>query len=161
MLSTWITGRAVSSSWVRRALPRWPSVSAPRALHVDRAQEVGAGEKVGGRAGELDLALLHEHRSRCDRQRDVDRLLDHDDRHAAVMDATHDLEQLPDHRRGQAERQLVDHQQLWLHEEGLRQREHLLFAAGEQRGVVVKPRPQDWEDLVHLGQVGARRGRVG
>ena len=61
---------------------------------------------------EADLALLHEHGPLGELQGDVDRLLDDDDRRARGVDLAHDLEQLADDRRRQAERQLVDHQQL-------------------------------------------------
>ena len=69
-------------------------------------------EQFGGRAREADLALLHEDGALGEAQSDVHRLLDEDDRGAAVVDGAHDVEQPVDDRRRQAERQLVDHQQL-------------------------------------------------
>ena len=134
-----------------------PSVRAgARALHVDGPQDVGAAQQVGGGAEELDLALLHEDRLLGQVQGHVDRLLDHDDRDALGVDATHDLEQLADHRRREAQRELVDHQELGLREEGLGQRQLLLLAAREVAGHGVDPLGQGGEDGEYLGEASGR-----
>src|SRR2546423_13056168 len=64
------------------------------------AEEHGAGEVVTfgelvGRAAEAHLALLEQHRPAGDRERDVQRLLDQDDRHALRLAPLDDPEQLP------------------------------------------------------------------
>ena len=71
------------------------------------------------------------------------------------LDAAHDAEQLLDDRRRQAERQLVDHEQLRLGDERHAERQHLLLAAGEVAGHLVEALPQARERLEHvLGRLG-------
>src|SRR5579884_835973 len=84
---------------------------------VDRTKDVGATHEVSGAPNEADLALLEEYRPVGELESDVDRLLDQDDGHAPAIDLADDLHQLADDRRGQAERELVDHQQARLHHE--------------------------------------------
>ena len=95
-------------------------------------------EQLGRRAVEADLALLHEVRVLRDGERDVDRLLDEDDRRPDGVDVLDDLQQLLDDHRRETERELVDHQQLRLRDERLREREHLLLAAGQAPGLLVE-----------------------
>ena len=54
-----------------------------------------------------------------------------------VVDLVHDVDELADDRRRQAERQLVDEQQLRVGDERLADGEHLLLAAGEVAGELV------------------------
>ena len=61
-----------------------------RALEEHRPQHVGPLEELGGRAVEADLALLHEVRGLGEREREVHRLLDEDDRRALLADGLHD-----------------------------------------------------------------------
>ena len=58
-----------------------------------------------------------------------------------------DVQQLLDDQRRESERQLVDHQQLRLRDERLREREHLLLAAGQAPGLLVEALAEDREDL--------------
>ena len=118
-----------------------------------RAQDVGPLEQLGGRALEAHLALLHEHGPLGQVEGHVDRLLDDHDRRAAAVDLAHDLEQLADDGRRQAERQLVDHEQLGPGHERAAEGEHLLLAAGEVAGHLARalledreerPRPRPW-----------------
>ena len=88
---------------------------------------------------------------------DVDRLLDEQDRRALLLDAAHDDEQLLDDRRGQAEGQLVDDEQLRLGDEGHRQRQHLLLAAREVAGHLVDALLEAREDLEHRRRCCASR----
>ena len=124
--STCSTGRLPGRAGAARARGPAPDRRRPvalaahalaRALQEHRAQDVVALEQLGGRAGEAHLALLHEEGLGGDRQRHVDRLLDQDDRAAAAVDLADDLEQLPDDRRGEPERELVDDEQLGLGDE--------------------------------------------
>ena len=77
--------------------------------------------------------------------------------------------QVLDHDRREAERQLVDQQQLGLAHDGAAERQHLAFATRQQPG---EPRAQrapapgkNWNTsasrLAPLGRVGAARGRDG
>ena len=91
-----------------------------------------------------------------DRQRDVHRLLDEDDRAALGVDRAHHVEQLLDDRRRQAERQLVDDQQLRLGDERHAEREQLLLAAGQVAGQLVPPLAQPREAVEHLLDAGLR-----
>ena len=125
------------------------------AFEEDRAQHVGAFEELGGRAVEPDLALLHEVRGLRDREREVHRLLDEDDRGSLRGDVAHERQQLLDDRRREPERELVDHQEPRLLDEGHAEREHLLLAAGEVAGGLVEPVAQHGEELEHA--LGRRR----
>ena len=100
------------ASAVRLAVPsaRRQARSAPFEEH--RAQDVGPLEQLGGRAVEADLALLHEVRA-C-RPGSSATFTDCSTRMIVVpwsRMARTMLEQLLDDHRGEAERQLVDHQQ--------------------------------------------------
>ena len=108
-----------------------------RTLEVDGPEDVGPLHELVGRSREPDFALLHEHGSAGDCQRDIHRLLDEDHRRAAGRDGLDDLQQLLDDRGRQTERQLVDHQQSRLHQQRLAQRHHLLLPAREVAGLGV------------------------
>ena len=125
-----------------------------RAGDEDRAQDVGALEQLGRLPFEAHRALLHEHRALGEVQRDVDRLLDDDDRRAAAVDLADHLEQLRDDRRRQAERQLVDHQQLRPRHQRAAEGEHLLLAAGQVAGHLARARLEDREERLDLGLGG-------
>ena len=94
-------------------------------------------------------------------ERDVHRLLDEDDRGALVADAAHDLEELLDDHRRQAERQLVDQQQLGPRQERHGQRQHLLLAARQVGGRVVEPlgAATGNSSSTSLGALGHERAR--
>jgi hypothetical protein len=68
-----------------------------------RAQDVRSVEKLLGRSGETELALLHEHRPLGELKGDVYRLLDDDDRQAGLVDLPYHVDQLTDDRRSEAE----------------------------------------------------------
>ena len=74
-----------------------------RALEEHGAQEFGPLQQLAGAAVEADLALLHEVGGLRHRQRDVDGLLDQDDRRAALAQLLDHLEQLRDDQRRQSE----------------------------------------------------------
>ena len=132
------------------------------ALDEHRAQDVGPVEQLGGRAGEAELALLHEHRPLGEVEGDVDRLLDDDDRDAGGVHLVHDLDELADDGRRQAERELVDEQQLRVGDERLADGEHLLLAAGEVAGELVDALGEAREQLEHplLGRGDRGAGRL-
>ena len=118
--------------------PFAPTSALPRAFQEDRAQEVGAFEQLRREPVEADRALLHEERLVGGGERDVDRLLDEDHGHTLVAELLDDGEQLLDDERRQAERQLVDHEDVGFGEERHRQREHLLLAARQLRGGIAR-----------------------
>ena len=128
-------------------------------VQVHRPEDVVPLEQLGGGALEAHLALLHEHGAVGEAQRGGDRLLHQDDGGAVGVDGPHDLEEVLHHRRGQTERQLVDHQQARPAEERLRQAEHLLLASGQVARGGVHPAPEGREPLEALRlpqlQVGA------
>ena len=121
-----------------------------RSLEEHRPQHVGPGEQLGRRAVEADLALLHEDGALGEAHGDVDGLLDEDDRRPLRVDVPHDVEELLDDHRCQAEGELVDHQQLRLGDERLAEREHLLLAAREVARLLRPPSLEDGEVLEHL-----------
>ena len=106
-----VTARRARSSCRRRgAVLGLAGRAGGGAFEEHRAQDVAALEQLLCRAREPHLALLHEIRAGGDRQGDVDRLLDEDDRAALLVDLAHDLEQLLDDRGRETERQLIDDQ---------------------------------------------------
>ena len=131
-----------------------------RAGDEHRAEDVGPVEQVLGRAGEAELALLHEHGAVGELQRDVDRLLDHHDGEAGGVDRLHHVDELADHGGGQAERQLVDQEELGVGDERLAHGQHLLLAAGEVAGHLVDAVAQPREQVEHALLGLAHRGVV-
>ncbi len=123
------------------------AVGRRRAFEEDRAQDVGPRQEFRGRATEADLALLHEVRRLGDGKRNVHRLLDEDDRRAAVANGAHDAEQLLDDHRGETERQFVDHEQARLGDEGLAEREHLLFPTRQVARGLIPAVTQDGKEV--------------
>src|SRR5437588_784982 len=67
------------------------------------------------------------------------------------VDLANDLEQLTHDRGREAERQLVDHEELRPSHQCAAQRQHLLLAAGQVPGHLTRARLQDREQLLHLG----------
>ena len=102
-----------------------------RPFQEHRAEDVGPLEQLAGGAVEADLALLHEVRRLGHGQRHVDRLLHEDHRGALLLEPLHRHEQLGDHARREAERELVDHQQPRARQQRHGEGEHLLLAAAE------------------------------
>jgi hypothetical protein len=98
---------------------------------------------------EADLALLHEVRRVGQGQRDVDALLDEDDRRPLVADGAHDFEELLDDHRRQTEGELVDHEHLRFGKEGHAERQHLLLATRQVGGGFVETLAKDREHLLH------------
>ena len=99
----------------RRA--RWPGVPrAPRPpapADEDRAQDVGPLEQVRRRALEAHCALLQEDGATGELEGHVHGLLDHHDRGPALRGSRRTLSHsMPDDRGREAERQLVDEEQL-------------------------------------------------
>src|SRR4051812_14601917 len=90
----------------------WRADRGRRALEEHRPQDVGAFEQLRGGAVEANFALLHEHSPLGQREGHVHRLLDQHDGDTTAVDVTNDVEQTLDDQRGEAERELVDHQQL-------------------------------------------------
>ena len=62
----------------------------------------------------------------------------------------HDLEQLFDDDRRESERELVDHHKLRAGDEGAREQELLLLAAGERAGELAAPVGEPREGLDHV-----------
>ncbi|MBA2625311.1 MAG: ATP-binding cassette domain-containing protein, partial [Acidimicrobiia bacterium] len=107
-----------------------------------------AGSEVGGLAPDA-----RARRGLGQGERDVDGLLDEDDRRALVADRPHDVEELlHDHRR-ETERELVDHEQLRFRQERHPEGQHLLLATREVGRGIVEARAQDREDAEHLLQL--------
>ena len=132
---------------------RWPPAAPSRKIERSRS---GRSSSSGGEPVEPDRALLHEERLVGGGERDVHRLLDEDHGDALLAELLHDVEELLDDERRQAERQLVDHEQLGLGEERHGQREHLLLATRELRRGVVEPAAQRGEEVERV--LGRRLG---
>src|SRR5258708_4641619 len=97
-----------------------------RALDVGRAEQLLAGAGLHDRPGLEHIAAVGD----LERLRRV--LLDQEDGDALRVDLAHDLEDRLDEDRREAERRLVEHQELRLRHERAADREHLLLAAGER-----------------------------
>ena len=143
-------------------------VLAAFAAEEDGAGEVVAGGELVGGAVEADAALLDEDDAVGDGGGDVERLLHDDHRVALCLESLDDVEQRVHDERREAERELVDEQELRLEQQRAPEREHLLLAAGERRRVLVAARAQGGEHVVDvgdapfgvapLGGVGGERG---
>src|SRR3954462_15928662 len=94
-----------------------------------RPDQVAALHELADWAGEAGLALLHEVRPFGDAERDVDRLLDEEHGAALSAELVADLDELLHHDRREAERQLVDEEQLRVADKSPPERHHLLLAA--------------------------------
>ena len=92
-------------------------------------EQLRALEQLGGGPGEPELPLLHEDGPVGELQRDVDRLLDDDDRHPGLVRLVHDLDELADDRGREAEGELVDEEERGVGHQCLADGEHLLLAA--------------------------------
>ncbi len=101
-------------------------------------------------AGEAHVAAVHERGPLGDRGGDVHRLLDDHDGDALGVEVADDVEERGDHARREAERELVDHQQLGLAQQGLRQRR--ASAAGRRRAA-------DARSSIRSRSVGKARAR--
>ena len=138
----------------------WRGPVGPGALQEHRAQQVGPLEQLGGGPLEADLALLHEVGPVGHREGHVHRLLDEDHRGPVVADLPHQRQEALDDHRGQAEGELVDHEQLGAGDERHAQGEHLLLAAGQVAGGLVASLAQDREELDGAGPGGLGALRV-
>ena len=82
------------------------------------------------------------------------------DRPSLFSVGQHREQQVEDLRR-EAERQLVDHQQLRPRQQAARDGEHLLLAARQRAGLLVDPLAQAREHAEHLVDVGRDPARIG
>src|SRR5216683_6253093 len=89
----------------------------------------------GGRAAQNDSSILEDVCAARRVQRDEDVLLDQDERCAFAIDLLNDVDQVVDDVGSQAERQLVDHQQLGPGHQPAPDRDHLLLAARQRAGL--------------------------
>ena len=112
----------------------YPTSRGGRRAEEDRAQQVVAGQQVGGRPVEADLAALDEEGVVGQAHGPVHALLDEDHRGAVGVDPPHDVHEPVDGHGGQAEGQLVDHQQPGPGHHHPGQRQHLLLAARQRAG---------------------------
>ena len=90
-------------------------------------------------------------------QRDMHRLLDHQHGDAALAQFGDDLIDLAHDQRRQAERRLVEQQQLRRRHQGAGDRQHLLLAARELAGLLAEALLQDREQRQHALEIGRRR----
>ena len=97
-----------------------------------RPRQVVAFHQVADLALEAHTALLEEDGPVRDRRRHVEGLLHDDQGLARRLQPVDDLDQLLDDDRGQAERQLVDHEHRGVVQHGDGQREHLLLPTRER-----------------------------
>ena len=143
-------GAAESRAPLRLRAVRPVPTAAPAPSRNTERRTSGRFEQFCRRTAEADLALLHEVRRLGERERDVHRLLDEDDRRPAVADRADDPEQLLDDDRREPERELVDHEQARLRDERLPEREHLLLAAGQVARRLLPAIAQDGEEAEDL-----------
>ena len=114
---------------------------------VPLADRLALGQLVGG-ALERDLADLQHDGALGDGERHRRVLLDQHDRDALAVDLADHLGELLDDPRRQAERRLVEQQHARRGHQRAADREHLLLAAGQQRGALGPALAQDREQLV-------------
>ena len=107
-------------------------------------------QELRGRPVEADLTLLHEVRGLGEREREVHRLLDEDDRRTRGADLVHDRQQLLHDRGRETEGELVDHEQAGPGDERHSERQHLLLTAGEVARGFVEALAQHREETEHV-----------
>src|SRR5216683_3550758 len=86
----------------------------------------------GGRAAQNDSSILEDVCAARSIKRDKNVLLDQDERRAFAIDLLNDLDQVVDDVGSQAERELVDHQELRPGHQAAPDRDHLLLAARQR-----------------------------
>src|SRR5258705_13242707 len=91
-------------------------------------------QKLVARPAHDDAPVLENVSALRDLERDGDVLLDEEDRHAALVEEADGAQDFLDHHGGEAERGLVEHDQLGGAHEAAADGEHLLLAAGESAG---------------------------
>src|ERR1700722_1283007 len=116
-------------------------VGGPRTMHAPMLERV---DEIGDLEGKIDV-LLHE-----------------DDGDAALGEADHDLEDLVDHQRREAERRLVEQQKLGVPHQRPADRQHLLLAAGKPTGRLSVSLAEDRKQSIDfVKQVGPRLAASG
>src|SRR5262249_32739898 len=175
--ATRITGRATSrptggspTRSAPRATPAPRSTSGSRARSADSLlAEVGLADprvarELRRRALGDDPSLLEDVRAGGDGEGLDDVLLDQEHRDALCVDCGHDLEDLVDDLRRQAERGLVEEQEPRRRHQRAPDGDDLLLTAGERAGELASALAQDGEGRVDaleaLGAPRARRRRV-
>src|SRR5262245_19946018 len=127
--------------------------------------DVGMAVQALGGAVEHDAAVLHHVAVVRDLERHRRALLDDQDGDTELApDLGEPAQQVLDHHRGEAERELVHQQQLRPADEGARERQHLPLAAGEEPADAGLELAQTGKELVDqrlapppLGVAGAAR----
>src|SRR6185369_6087074 len=137
---------------------RAASRSDPRSkAHISLAHLVVLQQLVAG-AFQRDASVLEHIGVLRERQRHGDVLLDQDDRGALGVEALDHAEHFLDDGGRQAQRGLVEHDELGLAHQAAADREHLLLAAGHGAGVLAAPLGQAREQRI---DALARRGLAG
>lgn len=119
--------------------------------------------QLGRSAFQHELSVAEDVAAICDREREMDVLLDEQHARTAVVDdLAQDLQQVLDDDRRQAEAHLVDHQELRSRRERACHRQHLLLSTGEQACPSILDLGQRWKVVQDPGAprpTGSRPGR--
>ena len=125
-------------------------------VRVDQARALGI-ERVGALL-ERDLAAGEHVHAVADAQREIDALLDDEQRPPLVAQLEQRLGDRVDRERREAERRLVEQQELGVAHQHPADRDHLLLAAAERRGRARSQLLEDREQLVDRLAAAPRHG---
>ena len=137
---------ALESRAIAEARPLWRGRVG---LHAEVAlQQIGLGLELGGRAFMRDVAVVDDVDAACQRQRRGQVLLDQNDRLTGLREIAADAHQILHDHRGESFERFVEQDDLRIAYQRSRDREHLLFAAGEVRAAAGAPLLQPREHRV-------------
>ena len=107
---------------------------------------------------EVHLSFAHDEGVLADFEGHTDILFNEQNRQAFALESLQGMEELEGEHRGEAEGQLVDHEDLRFCHDPAGYGEHLLFAAAHGPGALFGAFFEPWEQLEDLGQIGTHAG---
>src|SRR5581483_3959939 len=147
-----------SSAPAPAAAPTWMNslrsndiASSSRVSKIARAH-VRVRQQFGARAVHADVASLHDVSAIGKLQRKIRVLLDEQHGHAGVAKAAHRAHHFRDQERREAERGLIQEQELRTGHQGAAEGQHLLLAARQRAGGLAPPALEHWEAAHRLGK---------
>src|SRR3954468_1169156 len=145
----WGACAAAASGRTKRSRKRRALIAPLSQAEVRLANPV-VMQQLGTGAAHDDAAVLEHIGTLRDLERYGDVLLDQQDRHAALVQHMDGAQHFLHHERREAERGLVEHDELRRTHQAAADGEHLLLAARQGAGELRAPLLQPWEEREHL-----------